>query len=232
MLKVNDLDVPYGMLQILRKVSLDVKGGELVTLIGSNGAGKTTLLLAISGLIKQTSGEIEFLGIRIENLPPHKIVRLGLAQVPQGRMLFPEMTVLENLEMGVITDTKAEEMFEQIYTYFPVLIERKYQKAGTLSGGEQQMLAIARPLMGNPKMLLLDEPTTGLSPLVAQMVADIISNLHREGLTILLVEQDALIALRLADRAYLLQTGSLVAAGTPSELLQSDQVRKVYLGLA
>lgn len=230
MLKVTNLDVRYGKFQVLREISLDVKEGELVTLIGSNGAGKTTLLLALSGLIKPTSGEIEFLGIRGEKLPPHKLVRLGLIQVPQGRMLFPEMTVLENLEMGASTGTK-EGMLGQVYRYFEVLAERKDQKAGTLSGGEQQMLAIGRALMTKPKLLLLDEPSSGLSPVIVQRLSDIIRKLHEEGMPMLLVEQNASMALRLADRGYLLQSGSLVASGTASELSQSDLVKRVYLGI-
>ena len=231
MLKVTNLDVRYGKFQVLREISLDVKEGELVTLIGSNGAGKTTLLLALSGLIKPTSGEIEFLGIRSEKLPPHKLVRLGLIQVPQGRMLFPEMTVLENLEMGASSTGTKESMLGQVYRYFEVLAERKDQKAGTLSGGEQQMLAIGRALMTKPKLLLLDEPSSGLSPVIVQRLSDIIRKLHEEGMPMLLVEQNASMALRLADRGYLLQSGSLVASGTASELSQSDLVKRVYLGI-
>ena len=231
MLKVTNLDVRYGKFQVLREISLDVKEGEIVTLIGSNGAGKTTLLLALSGLIKPTSGEIEFLGIRSEKLPPHKLVRLGLIQVPQGRMLFPEMTVLENLEMGAGAGTNVKERLEEVYSYFAVLVQRKDQKAGTLSGGEQQMLAIGRALMTKPKLLLLDEPSSGLSPVIVQRLSDIIRKLHEEGMPMLLVEQNASMALRLADRGYLLQSGSLVASGTASELSQSDLVKRVYLGI-
>lgn len=231
MLKVTNLDVSYGRIQVLRGISLDVSEGELVTLIGSNGAGKTTLLLALSGLIKPTSGEIEFLGMRIDNLPTYKIVGLGLAQVPQGKMLFPEMTVLENLEMGASPDGNAKEVLEEVYGYFKILAERKDQKAGTLSGGEQQMLAIARALMRKPKLLLLDEPTSGLSPILVQRLGDIIQSLHKGGVTMLLVEQNASLALGLADRGYLLQSGNLVASGTRSELLQNDLVRRVYLGI-
>lgn len=230
MLKVTNLDVCYGKVQALRDVSLDVKEGELVTLIGSNGAGKTTLLLALSGLIKPTKGEIEFIGIRSEKLPPHEIVRLGLIQVPQGRMLFPEMTVLENLEMGINIGNK-ESMLKQIYHYFEVLAERKDQKAGTLSGGEQQMLAIGRALMAKPKLLLLDEPSSGLSPVIVQRLSDIIRRLHEEGMPMLLVEQNASMALKLADRGYLLQSGALVASGARHKLLRSNLVKKVYLGL-
>ena len=232
MLQINDLDVYYGRIQTLRSITLNVDKGELVSIIGSNGAGKTTLLLAISGLITSSSGTIEFLGSRIDKLPSHKIVRLGLCQVAQGRMLFPEMTVLENLEMGAISDTNVKEMLEEIYAYFPVLSERNAQKASTLSGGEQQMLAIGRALMSKPKLLLLDEPTTGLSPLLTQKVVDITRKLYKAGLDILLVEQNASVAMAMADRVYLLQSGRLVGSGTPPELMESDHVRKVYLGLA
>lgn len=231
MLKVTNLDVHYGKLQVLRNISLDVNEGELVTLIGSNGAGKTTLLMSLSGIIKPTRGEIEFLGVRIEHMPSHKIVRLGLAHVPQGRMLFPDMTVLENLEMGASPDTNVKEALEEVYGYFGILTERKGQKAGTLSGGEQQMLAIGRALMTKPKLLLLDEPTSGLSPIMVQGVADIVTHLHQEGVTVLLVEQNASLALGLAERGYLLQSGNLVASGTTAELTQSDLVKKVYLGI-
>jgi len=208
-----------------------VEKGELVSLIGSNGAGKTSTLLSISGLVRPSKGSIEFMGTRIDKLPSHKIVRIGLAQVEQGRMLFPETTVFENLEMGAITDEDIDKLLENIYSYFPVLSERSTQEARTLSGGEQQMLAIARALMSKPKLLLMDEPTTGLSPLMAQTVADITKNLHEEGLDILLVEQDASVAMGLADRVYLMQSGTLVGSGTPDEFMSSHQVRNVYLGL-
>lgn len=231
MLKVTNLDVHYGKLQVLRNISLDVNEGELVTLIGSNGAGKTTLLMSLSGIIKPTRGEIEFLGVRIEHMPSHKIVRLGLAHVPQGRMLFPDMTVLENLEMGASPDTNVKEVLEEVYSYFRILAERKGQKAGTLSGGEQQMLAVGRALMTKPKLLLLDEPTSGLSPIMVQGVADIVTHLHQKGVTVLLVEQNASLALGLGERGYLLQSGNMVASGTAAELSQSDLVKKVYLGI-
>jgi len=231
MLKVIDLDIYYGKFQALRKISLNLKEGELVTLIGSNGMGKTTLLLALSGLLRPAKGKIEFLGKRIDHLPTHEIVRLGLVQVPQGRMLFPEMTVLENLEMGAKPGTNVIESLEEVYNYFKVLHERKDQKASTLSGGEQQMLAIGRALMTKPKLLLLDEPTSGLSPIMVQKLVEMLGKLHQRGIPMLLVEQNAMVALKLANRGYLLQSGVLIASGTRSELLQSNLVKRIYLGL-
>ncbi len=235
MLKVNELDAYYGNLQILRKVSLEVNDGELVTLIGANGAGKSTFLMAVSGMIKQTFGTIEFTGRRIDKLLPHIIVRLGIVQVPQGRLLFPQMTVLENLEIGTrqATDIKSkslEQRLEEVFSLFKVLGERRKQRAGTLSGGEQQMLAIARGLMGSPKLLMLDEPSFGLAPIIILALGRVISDLNARGLSILLVEQNAHLALELASRGYVLQSGAIVASGKASDLARSDVVKRAYLG--
>lgn len=235
MLKVNELDTYYGNLQILRKVSLEVNDGELVTLIGANGAGKSTFLMAVSGMIKQTFGTIEFTGTRIDKLLPHIIVRLGIVQVPQGRLLFPQMTVLENLEIGArqATDLKSKSMeqrLEEVFSLFEVLGERRKQRAGTLSGGEQQMLAIARGLMGSPKLLMLDEPSFGLAPIIVLALGRVISDLNARGLPILLVEQNAHLALDLASRGYVLQSGAIVASGETSDLARSEVVKRAYLG--
>lgn len=235
MLKVNELDTYYGNLQILRKVSLEINDGELVTLIGANGAGKTTFLMAVSGMIKQTFGTIEFAGTSIDKLLPHIIVRLGIVQVPQGRLLFPKMTVLENLEIGArqATDIKSkslEQRLEEVFSLFKVLRERRKQRAGTLSGGEQQMLAIARGLMGSPKLLMLDEPSFGLAPIIVLTLGRVISDLNARGLSILLVEQNAHLALELASRGYVLQSGAIVASGKTSELARSEIVKRAYLG--
>ncbi|MBA7518624.1 High-affinity branched-chain amino acid transport ATP-binding protein LivF [subsurface metagenome] len=235
MLKVNELDTYYGNLQILRKISLEVNDGELVTLIGANGAGKSTFLMAVSGMIKQTFGTIEFAGTSIDKLLPHIIVRLGIVQVPQGRLLFPKMTVLENLEIGArqATDIKSkslEQRLEEVFSLFKVLRERRKQRAGTLSGGEQQMLAIARGLMGSPKLLMLDEPSFGLAPIIVLALGRVISDLNARGLSILLVEQNAHLALELASRGYVLQSGAIVASGKTSELARSEIVKRAYLG--
>lgn len=234
MLKVKDLNVHYGSIQALREVSLDANEGELVALIGANGAGKTTFLMTLSGIIKQTSGTIEFMGAKLDKLPSHSIVSLGIAHVPQEKHLFPEMTVSENLELGAYRSKNVkgmEQKLREVHSYFEVLRERRNQKAGTLSGGEQQMLAIGRALMVSPKLLLLDEPSSGLSPLIVENLARIISNLHREGLTILLVEQNAYLALDLADRGYVLESGHVVASGKAHDLLQTELVKKAYLGI-
>ena len=236
MLKVNELDTYYGPLQILRKVSLHVDDGELVTLIGANGAGKSTFLMAVSGLIKKTFGTIEFTGTSIDKLPPHVIVRLGIVQVPQGRLLFPLMTVLENLEIGArqatdIESKSLEQRLEEIFSLFEVLGERRKQRAGTLSGGEQQMLAIARGLMGSPKLLMLDEPSFGLAPIFVLALGRVISDLNARGLSILLIEQNAHLALELASRGYVLQSGAIVASGKTSDLARSEVVKRAYLGI-
>lgn len=234
MLKVADIDVYYKRVKALNQVSLDVNEGEFITLLGANGAGKTTLLLTLSGIIRPAVGSVEFLGKRIDSIPAHEIVRLGIAHVPQGRQLFPDMTVMENLDVGGRLlrdrDAKTKEL-HRIYDYFEVLAKRKDQKANTLSGGEQQMLTIARGLMLKPKLLMLDEPSLGLAPFMVEKLAQIIVRLHKEGLTILLVEQNARVALGLADRGYVLETGSVVASGNASDLLRSDLVKKAYFGL-
>jgi len=234
-LKVSDLDTYYGHLQVLRKVSLEVNQGELVTLIGANGAGKTTFLMSVCGMVKQAFGTIEFMGARVDKLPSHVIVSLGIIQVPQGRLLFPQMTVSENLELGArrAADIKTKglkQRSEEVYGLFEVLGKRRDQKAGTLSGGEQQMLAIGRALMGSPKLLMLDEPSFGLAPIMVEALAQVISDLHKRGLPILLVEQNAHLALELANRGYVLQTGAIVASGKASELAVSEIVKRAYLG--
>jgi branched-chain amino acid transport system ATP-binding protein len=235
MLKINNLNVHYGRVHALKDVSLDVKDGELVTLIGSNGAGKSTLLMTISGVKKPTSGAVEWEGIRIDKLPSHNIVSQGIVQVPEGRHLFPKMTVLENLELGACLSKDTEwnkQNIQRVYSYFDVLGQRMNQLAGTLSGGEQQMLAIGRALMANPKLLLLDEPSLGLAPIIMENMAKVIRNLREdEGIAILLVEQNAHLALELADRGFVLETGSIVVSGTADKLLNSKLVKKAYLGL-
>ncbi len=234
MLKVRGLNVFYGNIQALRDVTLDVQSGEFATIIGNNGAGKTTLMMTLSGIVRQASGTVEFEGTSTDRLLPHEILSLGLAHVPQGRMLFPNMTVLENLELGALraTDNKTlQERLDWVYGHFEILAKRQKQKAGTLSGGEQQMLTIARALMTTPKLLMLDEPSSGLAPVIVQRMAEILTNLQKGGITILLVEQNARLALELADSAYILENGSFVGRGKASDLLHSDDVRRAYLGL-
>lgn len=233
MLKMDNVQVYYGNIQALQNISLEVAQGEIITLIGANGAGKTTALKAISGLLQPKSGKIEFLGKRIDNLTTAKIVKLGISQCPEGRGIWPEMTLFENLEMGayVRKDKKSiKKDFEQVYAYFPILKERRNQLAGSLSGGEQQMLAMGRALMSRPKLLLLDEPSLGLAPILVKGVADIIKKIHQEGTTILLVEQNAFLALNISNRAYVLETGKVVLEGNAKELLQDERVKKAYLG--
>ena len=235
MLKVKDLNAYYGNLNVLRGISLEVHEHELVTLIGANGAGKSTFLMAVSGMIKRTSGAIDFENTRISDLNPHLIVGLGLIHVPQERLLFPRMTVLENLEIGTrqARDKKEKSMQQRldgVYDTFEVLRKKKRQMAGTLSGGEQQMLAIARGLMGSPKLLLLDEPSFGLAPILVKALERIFSELHKGGLSILLVEQNAILALGLADRGYVLQSGNMVAEGKASNLAENEVVKRAYLG--
>ncbi len=233
MLEIKNLDVHYGVIHSIKNVSLEVKQGEIVTLIGANGAGKTTILRTISGLKKPTGGTVTFEGTDITNLSAQDRVRLGISHVPEGRRIFYSMTVLENLQLGAyLRRDKAgiNRDLELVYRHFPILADRKRQLAGTLSGGEQQMLAMGRALMSNPRMLFLDEPSMGLAPLFVQEIFDIIKSINASGTTIFLVEQNARLALQMADRAYVLETGSVVISGTGHELMQSDEIKKAYLG--
>lgn len=234
LLEVTDITVHYYKVPAIRNISINVGEGKIVTLIGSNGAGKTTTLRAISGLKQPSTGEIRFNGQRIDKLPPYKINALGIAMVPEGRRLFPQMTVLENLLMGAFLRKDKEDIQKDlekvVFRHFPRLKERTNQMAGTLSGGEQQMLAMGRALMSAPKLLLLDEPSLGLSPIMCWEIAKIIRNIHREGRTVILVEQNARLALALAQHAYVIETGDIVLSGPAEELRQNDNVKKVYLG--
>ncbi len=230
-LKVENINVYYGSIHAIKGISFEVYEGEIVTLIGANGAGKSTTLNTISGLLHPTTGSISFLGESLAKILPHRIVEKGLAQVPEGRRVFAQMTVQENLEMGAYTQPSAiAEDMEKVYTLFPRLKERMTQTAGTLSGGEQQMLAMGRALMSRPKLLMLDEPSMGLAPILVEQIFDIIADLHKTGATILLVEQNAQMALSIANRGYVMETGRIVTTGTGQELLASEAVRKAYLG--
>jgi branched-chain amino acid transport system ATP-binding protein len=234
MLNVKNITVNHGKVAAVRGVSFDVEEGEIVTLIGANGAGKSTILKTISGLNKTASGEIYFEGKRIDRLLTHDIVKLGVSQVPEGRKLFPRMTVMENLEMGAYLRSSTKDVegdFTRVFKYFPVLGDRRKQHAGSLSGGEQQMLAIGRSLMARPRLMLLDEPSIGLSPLMSQTIVKIISVINQEGVSILLVEQNAKLALKLAHRGYVLETGRIALGGAAAELLQDDAVKSAYLGV-
>ena len=233
MLEVKDLNVYYGAIHAIKNISFEVNEGEIITLIGANGAGKTTTLHAVSGLLKPKSGSIHFCGKEITHTDAYKIPKLGLAQVPEGRRVFANMTVMENLEMGAYNRNGKEnlnEEYERIFERLPRLKERRKQAAGTLSGGEQQMLAIGRALMSKPKMLLLDEPSMGLSPILVQEIFSIIQDVNKTGVTVLLVEQNAKMALNIANRAYVLETGQVVMSGDAKELSNNEQVRKAYLG--
>ena len=236
MLKVEKINVYYEKIHAIKDVSFEVNAGEVVALIGANGAGKTTTLQTITGLIRPESGAITYAagdgaGQDLAKLPPHKLVSMGLAHGPEGRRIFLQMTVLENLEMGAFCKGKAsKEDLENVFARFPRLEERKKQVAGTLSGGEQQMLAMGRALMSHPQLLMLDEPSMGLAPILVEQIFSIIKELHASGTTILLVEQNAQAALSVADRAYVLETGRISLSGTGAELMASDQVRKAYLG--
>lgn len=234
MLEVCDVTTPYGMTQAIWDVCIEVNESEIVAIIGSNGAGKTALLNTISGLISPVSGTVEFLGKRIDGLPPYTIVELGISHVPEGGKVFPDMTVYENLEMGAYPihawDQK-EQTLEQVYDIFPILKERSGQLARTLSGGERQMLAIGRGLMSKPKMCLLDEPSYGLAPRLVSEIFRIIKELRDQGITVLLIEQNVRHTLETADRAYVLESGRISLEGACDELLQSDHIRKAYLGL-
>ncbi|EFR43468.1 ABC transporter ATP-binding protein [Streptococcus pseudoporcinus] len=233
MLSVEDLSINYGAIEAVKDVSFTVEEGEVVTLIGANGAGKTSILRTISGLVKPSKGDISFLGQAIQKLPARKIVAQGLSQVPEGRHVFAGLTVMENLEMGafLIRDkTENQRTLKMIFDRFPRLEERKNQDAATLSGGEQQMLAMGRALMSKPKLLLLDEPSMGLAPIFINEIFDIIQDIQKQGMTVLLIEQNANKALSIADRAYVLETGKVVLTGSGADLLESDQVKKAYLG--
>jgi branched-chain amino acid transport system ATP-binding protein len=233
LLELADIHTYYGNIRALKGVSLSVVGGEIVTLIGSNGAGKTTTLKTIMGSVRPLRGTVSFDGQRIETLPTDRRVHLGIAQSPEGRRIFPRMSVMENLELGAFARTDKpgiQEDLDRVLTLFPRLKERLAQKGGTLSGGEQQMLAMGRALMARPTVLLLDEPSMGLSPILVETIFQIVQDINRQGTTILLVEQNARMALRVAHRGYVIQTGRIVLSGTGSELLRSDVVRKTYLG--
>jgi len=234
MLEVRNISSFYGDLQALWDISFNVEKGEMVTILGPNGAGKTTTLRTVSGLLRPKKGSIEFLGRRIDKLPAYKIVELGIAHVPEGRRLFPKMTVLENIELGAYTQEarkKKDDTMEWIFTLFPILKERKKQLAGTLSGGEQQMLAIARALMSRPKLLMLDEPSLGLAPKLVIKVFEMIKKINEEGVTILLVEQNVKRALELAHRGYVLETGRIVLEGLSNELIKNEYIKKSFLGM-
>ena len=233
MLKVEKAVINYGAIQAVKEVSFEVKVGEIVTLIGANGAGKTTILRSISGLHPLKSGRIEFDQQLISKMPPQKIVGLGLSQVPEGRHVFPGMTVMENLELGGFLQKdrqKSKQIITQIFEHFPILSERKNQDAATLSGGEQQMLAMGRALMSQPRLLLLDEPSMGLAPIFIKEIFRMIQKIQAQGTTVLLIEQNANMALSIADRGYVMETGKIVLTGTGQELLQSEAIKKAYLG--
>jgi branched-chain amino acid transport system ATP-binding protein len=245
MLKLADIHTFYGPVEALKGVTLEVRQGEIVCLIGNNGAGKSTALMTISGIMKPEAGDIFFEGLNIKGAPPHGIVRMGISQVPEGRRIFQKLTVMENLEMGAYAtgsrktalfgQSKAEgtelsTVYDKVFELFPVLKERHKQLGGTLSGGEQQMLAIGRALMSNPKLLLLDEPSLGLAPIVTDKIFSTISEINREGVTVLLVEQNARAALKLSDRGYVLENGSVTLQGRGEDLLNDELVRKAYLG--
>lgn len=233
LLDIKDIKVNYGQVEAVGKVSLQVEEGEIVALIGANGAGKTTVLKTISGLKHPSLGEIWYSGERIDRSEPANIVKMGIGHVPEGRRIFPFMTVEDNLMMGAYTRKDRDNVrkdLRDIFKHFPRLEERKKQRAGSMSGGEQQMLAISRALMSKPKLLTMDEPSIGLSPVMVEEIASIIKNIHEQGISVLLVEQNAVMALRLADRGYVIETGCIKLSGTGQELLNDDNVRKAYLG--
>ncbi|MHC1758214.1 MAG: ABC transporter ATP-binding protein [Negativicutes bacterium] len=233
MLKVRSLSVHYGKIRAVRTIDMDIEKGEIVSLIGANGAGKSTTLRALSGLIKPAGGTIEFEGKPINGCSAKAIVEAGMSHCPEGRQIFPRMTVMENLELGAYTRKDKNNLqtdYDRIFEYFPVLAQRRTQLGGTLSGGEQQMLAMGRALMSRPKLLLLDEPSLGLAPLLVEKIFEIIQSINREGMTVLLIEQNAWQALNISHRGYVLETGCVSVSGAASELLHNDHVRKAYLG--
>ncbi len=234
MLEVENIDVKYGKIHIIRNVSMKVESREFVSIVGSNGAGKSTILKAISGILRPAGGKIHFMEEEISSVPPHEIVKKGISQIPEGRKLFPTLSVLENLELGAYTKrarVKKDENLEKCFDLFPVLRERKKQASGTLSGGEQQMLAIARGLMGEPTLILLDEPSLGLAPLIVRETIQVVKKINLGGRTILMVEQNVRYALENSDRAYVLENGSITLEGTGEELLRNQKVKVAYLGL-
>ena len=234
MLKINNLCVSYGMIQAVKDITFHIEEGEIVSLIGSNGAGKTTTLRTISSLEKAASGSIEFMGKNLKNIPPHKVVEMGIAHVPEGRRVFANLSVRDNLQLGAKLRKDVEGIqkdFKRVYGLFPRLEERKNQLAGTLSGGEQQMLAVARALMTRGKLMLLDEPSMGLAPMVVESIFKIIKEINDEGMTVLLVEQNAFMALKIAKRAYVLETGKIVAEGNAEDLLHNSKIKEAYLGV-
>lgn len=234
MLRLKNVNAYYGDMQALRDVSFEIDDGQIVSMVGSNSAGKSTTLNTISGVVRCSSGTIEFLGNRIEKLPPHQIVELGLVQIPEARLLFPDMTVLENLELGAFNRNARQDKevnLKVVYGLFPVLEDRKHQLAGTLSGGEQQLLAIARGLMAKPKLLMLDEPSLGLAPLLVRRVFETVNEINAHGITIFLVEQNVFHSLSVADRAYVLENGRIVLGGEGKELLENPKVKEAYLGI-
>jgi branched-chain amino acid transport system ATP-binding protein len=233
LLEVKDLEVNYGLIKAIKGVSFEVNEGEIVALIGANGAGKTTVMHAVNGLLQKANGSVSFMGDDISGTPAHKMVYLGMAQVPEGRRIFQELSVYENLQMGFYSSKNKDDfdkMLDYVYQNFPILKERKNQIAGTLSGGEQQMLAMSRALMSRPKLLLLDEPSMGLSPLYVNTIFEMIKKVNSQGTTVLLVEQNAKKALSIADRAYVLEIGKIVKTGTGKDLLSDDEIQKAYLG--
>lgn len=232
-LKLDNLTVSYGSIKALKEISIQVREGEIVALLGANGAGKTTTLKSLSGIVPVEKGSIDFFGKDIANLAPEKITSLGIVQSPEGRQIFPDITVEENLRIGAFTIKSRKQIaknFERVYKYFPILLERKKQLAGTLSGGEQQMLAIARALMASPKVLLLDEPSLGLAPLIVKAIFEIVKEINSEGTTVLIIEQNALQTLKIADYAYVLEVGEVSMEGKASELIQDKRLLEAYLG--
>lgn len=231
MLKVNDLHVSYGGIKAIRGISFEVPDGKIVTLIGANGAGKSTILRSIVGLVKLDSGSVEYNGKSLTGLASNKIIEEGITLVPEGRRVFPDLTVLENIKIGAyLRKDNLESDIEWVYGLFPRLKERHWQLAGTLSGGEQQMLAVARALMSKPKVIMMDEPSLGLAPLVVRDIFDIIKEINKQGVTVVLIEQNANMALKIADYGYVMQTGNIIMEGTGEELLRNEEVKKAYLG--